>query len=389
MKNENLKKFLINKKKNLNQIEKSSIDLILNSISLCPIELNLEDSLDLIGVNEFITILLNDFFLNSIELKIPKSKSQQKILQVLFESNSYSLTKLEILNKCEFNEPKINKFRPKKIFYNKWKNMKKLIENKFINKKGNPSIYQLTDNGIKICELLFEKIEFQSEKSNNEIIILILKKDLLYRTSIDVLNILKISNLSFKEVELPYGTICFEKNNQIYDFLIQFSTLSHVTEYSIHPQLNSSLFNKKIIILSIKENKNLEEIKLKYLFDYSIMIEFLQTPQLISNYLKEIVNLLNLNGKFLGNFDYVFNLNPNLIRTIKLEEIWKSQLKLIPGCGPQMSITIFSIFPTPKSLSDFFNSNYDSYNIFSNLINKKCGRRPSYNTIETLYKYFK
>jgi len=370
--------------------EKKNIQNVIKSIKKCPIEITYEDSLDLIGVTKYIEGILKSFFDGKTHIEIPESKIERKIILKMFSSSKPLLSKSEIISMCDLAQKNINKFRPKKIYSDKWKYFKKLEVKGCVERSGHPPLFSLTELGINIAKILqgepHEVVDNDIDLPDIEMVVS--QSDIHERTSVDVIDSVRRTGIKWSEKDIPIGSIWIVRKNQVFDYIIQFSSFSTLTNSSLLRNLNSTSFSKKIVIVPSKESSNHTAFKIRASFDYYVDIHFLETTAFIARFLVDLITTISIKGKPIGMVDDIVALNQSGNITTTIGDIWKLQLLRIPGCGPQMVSSIVSVFRTPNSLYQFVKDATNPIEDFCNSVAINGGRKPPPYTASILIKLF-
>ena len=386
--------FLNKKSKKLSNEKRESISNVIKSINLCPIVLDLEDSKDLIGVNDYIIELLNEYFLPPVDKYIPKEGSvSRKIMQALHKNHPDGLSKQDILREIGYKPPPPNTLSQHKSFFGSWASIKTLISHGIVD-KSNQRIpnYTLTERGLQLANELFgEKEQLAADNTNNnsKFSLIVSRSELECRISVNIVDMLKRTKLKWKEKEIPIGSIWFMKGDKVIDTMIQFASASLANDDSLKRKINGSPFNHHILVIPSKENATNAEMKIRLNLEYDIDAVFLESSALIASYIIELVKQLeNSRIESLGTFESaVLKCNEQKYANT-VGNVWKEQLKLLPGVGPNFAANIAAKYSTPHKLISIFDDKEEGVEKFSNNLSKRWGKRPRQNTINSLLKLF-
>lgn len=387
-KNQELISFLQKQARKSNQRIKESISRLLHSISLCPLVLDLEDSLDLIGVNDDTEPLLNEFFSKDTDNYCPKEGTMsRKMLLALHNSHPDPLYKADILKAMDFRPPP-QTLRQKK-FFGPWASMKTLIVHGLVNKsKERLAKYSLTDKGVKLSNDLFGS-RLPDRDINTSIRLYVSKNEIQCRVSFDVSDALRRTRLPWSEKVIPVGSIWFVKNNMIYDFLIQFVSLTLANDESTRRKISGVPFTKRVFLLPSKENPlTSAEVKLKLNSEYNIEMVFADSVPSIALYIRGIAQILESTNKFLGTFDEVVQMCSEHKYAMTINNVWKEQLKLVPGMGPSVAANIAAIYQTPHQLIASLEQSRNPQEKFNDDVVHRWGRKPSQKATSTIINLF-
>lgn len=393
--NQNLISFLLKKAKKLTREKRESISTVVKSIKLCPLTLNLEDSLDLIGVNDEIEGFIRDFFSSSIDNYIPREGTlSRKMLLALHRNHPDSLSKPDVLREIGFRPIPLNGFNQQKNFFGSWASMKTLIQHGLVEKSNDRSPkYSLTEKGLQLSNELFGSLEPQriSDKSTSSISLFVSKAEIQCRISFDVKDAIFRTRLEWKEKELPLGSIWFIKDDQVLDFVIQFSSFSAFSnDESIKRKISGSPFSRRVFLIPNKENNiNSAELKIKMNLNYEIEAVFAESIALISRYICGVAAQLEKRTNcMLGTFDEVVEKCSEMKYSANVGQVWKEQLKLIPGIGPNFAANISAHFQTPHQLIAALEYEDNPQEKFVDEIYHCYGRRPSQKTTNSILNLF-
>lgn len=369
---------------------RESITTVIESIRLCPIELNLEDSLDLIGVDDFVTKKLNQYFKGTNKY-IPKEGSlSRQVFHAIYNSHPNTLTKSDINREIGVKPPPDNIFRKNKTFFGNSNITKQLEIHEYVERiPAKPPRFLLTEKGLDVAQQLFGPKELsQPSQSISCLTILVSKADINNRVSIDVADVIRRTHLKSIEVDLPIGSLWFQVNDSILNYIIQFVSSTNAADDGFQRKMSSSPFEHKIFLIPSRETVNHVQLKLRNSSSFGIDTVFAETPALIAQYIVGISKLINSEQNVLGTLENVIEkCRDNKFETT-VGKIWKSQLRCFPGCGPNAAANLSAVFPTPHSLQALIeNTSQPSVKIGEALFNR-WGRRPAESTIKAMIHLF-
>ncbi|OHS95189.1 hypothetical protein TRFO_02118 [Tritrichomonas foetus] len=390
--NKSLISFLQKKANKLNQAKRDAIKIVIQNIKKCPLVLDLDDSQDIIGVNDDILPLLQEFFSEPSDHYVPKDGTiARKMLGILHKEYPKGLQKSDIERFLGNRPPPTNGFNQHKQFYGSWASMKTLTSHGLVEKtRGRCVIFTLTEKGLELANQLFgTRLNQPSHESS--ITLFVSKSEIECRVSINVPEILKRTKMTWKEKVLPIGSLWFVKDDQVFDVIIQFSSLSAAGDEYVRKKISCSPFSTKILIVIAKENPNNPnncEMKIRMNLDYGINLVFLESIPSISSYLVSLAKVLEIKNKTIGSFDEVSKRCSEQRYANTIVNIWKEQLKLVPGVGPHFAANIAAQYGTPHQLIDAFESYTNPSEDFCNAISTRWGKRPRQNTTKALIDLF-
>lgn len=391
--NQNLISFLLKKAKKSNSEKQDPIFTVIESVKLCPLVLNLEDSLDLIGVDDEIEEMLREFFSEPTDSYVPRDGSlARKMLLALHQNHPDSLSKSDILRAIGFRPIQPNGFNQHKNFFGSWASMKTLVQHGLAEKSHDKSPkYSLTHKGLELSNDLFGQIATRTINNNSSISLFVAKSELQCRVSFDVKDAVSRTQLQWKEKDLPLGSIWFIKDNQVLDFIIQFCSYSNLTsDDSIKKKISGSPFTKRVFLIpSIENSLNSSELKIKINFNYEIETVFADSIALISKYIRGVaLQLEKKENCEIGNFNDVVDKCNSTKFAVNIGRVWKEQLKLIPGVGPHFAANISTRFKTPHQLIDELENNENPQEFFVDEMMNFCGKRPTKKTSDSILGLF-
>ncbi|KAH0793048.1 small nuclear ribonucleoprotein E [Histomonas meleagridis] len=389
--NQILVSFLTRLRKKAPESEQESIGVVINSIGLCPIILNLEDSLDLIGVDEYIGKQLEIFF-SGVDNYVPKEGSvSRQMLKALHESYPNKMTKSDILRAIKYRPPPYNSFRHKQ-FFGSWGSIKTLQEHGLVEKEsGKPAKYFLTSHGKSLSDELFGVLTNLNDidPSISKISIIANQNEIKCRASIDISYILRQTQIEWRPLDIPVGTFWFSNRTEIFDFLIQIATVSDLSNDSLKRRFSSSPFSRKVFLIpNTKETQTQSELKLRIAFEYGIEVVFCDSSISISRYISSLSKIIFESSQTVGNFDEVVKFCKETKFGQTVGSVWKEQIKLIPGVGPNLAANLAMRFKTPFELMEELEKNDNPEETLIEEILKRWGRRPRKNTVEAILRLF-
>ena len=393
--NQSLISFLLKKAKKLPIETCESITTVIESIKLCPIVLNLEDSLDLIGVDSEIEEMLHEFFSTPTDTYIPRDGSlARKMLLALHQNHPDSLSKSDVLRAIGFRPIQPNGFNQHKNFFGSWASMKTLIQHGLAEKSHDKSPkYSLTKRGLELATNLFGTIAPPSirDPTSSTISLLVSKSEIQCRVSFDVKDAIYRTRLEWNEKDLPLGSIWYMKGNKVLDFLIQFTSYSTFSsDESIKKKISGSPFTKRVFLIPTTDsNTNSAELKIKLNFNYEIETVFADSVAQISKYICGIASRLEKKEDcILGSLDDVIEKCNSMKYAVNIGHVWKEQLKLIPGVGPHFAANIATRFQTPHLLITELENEENPQDFFIDEVYDFYGKRPSQKTTNTILSLF-
>ena len=281
--------------------------------------------------------------------------------------------------------------------------MKTLEKNGYVQRfrTTNKDQFKLTDEGKNLAEEIFtnsQKPQNQEEIRDSAAAprncsMLVSTSDIECRTTLDVIDAINRTNRQWKKSSIPVVSIWFLRNNEVYDTIVQFSGGKlQSTNNQILKHTSGTPFKHKIVIVTSKENVTCVSKKLQAMSDFGISLIYIDTSAQVANYLDKLCYIMDKRGTIMGSLKDVTALCETNKFAPTVGEVWQKTLKLFPGCGPQLSAAIYSIFKTPIQLIDYFNKairlqSEDKVSVterFCDLIQHKTGLRPKSNTVDAL-----
>jgi hypothetical protein len=381
--------FLAKQAKKLPPDKRDSFTNVIESIKLCPLLLNLEDSLDLIGVDGVVAEHLRVFF-SGPDMYVPKEGSiAYQMLKALHEAHPEPLIKADILKAIGFRPPPVTAFRPKNHFYGSWAAMKTLEFHHLADRESarSPKFF-LTERGISLSTELFGGMNKGpvADTAWDGVTMLVATSELQCRFSIDVRDVIARTRIEWKEQQLPFGAIWFLRHSVVLDFVVTFANLGDINA-SFLARFAHCPFSKKIVLVTSGETERCAESKIKYFLDKEIRLVFTETAADAANYLSQ-VSLLLKDAKTLGSFDSVSRLCQNQKGGTTVGTVWKQQLRFVPGCGPNLAANLAARFETPHCLMKMLEPAVNEREVLREEISKRWGKAPGEQTIEALVKLF-
>ncbi|OHT06567.1 hypothetical protein TRFO_25382 [Tritrichomonas foetus] len=388
--NESLIAFLMDRLNDkISSIKYHTIETVIENIKICPLELNMEDAADLIGVDDYILLLFKKFFASKEDHYIPKEGSiPRKMLHVLHTEYPKKLQKPDIENRIGNKSIQKNNLDSPKQSYNSWSSMNILISHNLVEKsQGIKPFFSLTEKGLELSNKIFGS-RFKYPSQHPTLSAIVSTAEIECRVSVDVKEILVRSKIEWEGQKLPIGSIWFSNGDQIYDVIIQFANITSANDEYIKKNLSASPFSLKIIIIPSKESPSHSELKIRMNLEYGINIIFAETVPLITSYLVKLSSFLENNWKTIGTFEEVEKLCQEQKYAKTIGSVWKEQLKLIPGAGPNLAANLSASYQTPHQLIHAIKHYINPNEELAQDIYLKWGRRPRKNTTESIIHLF-
>lgn len=364
--NQVLIEFLTKQIRKIPSTKRGSFLEVIDSLKLCPLKVNYEDSIELIGVNEDVQKVLETFFKGKVKY-IPRENSTARLmLKVLYEDKGNGLTKNDILQLIGYTEPKNSFIRPNKFKFGQWNSMKTLENNGLVVRiSGKVHTFKISEDGLKLAKEIFNAhedetcadIHANSDFSNINIKILVSENDINSFTFIDLNDIMKRVGVNCNKVDLPVGTFWFSSmDGFIFDTIIQLISVSNISNTQKIKDLSSSPFKRKIFIIIGKENHSYAQQRLKLNSEYDIETVFLESPAQVSQYIYFLSRLICKDSNSKLTFDNYVEKTVSSRYTRDVGEIWKNMLRYLPDCGPQLTSILFNLFKTPNEFREKMSS---------------------------------
>lgn len=387
MENQRLVTYLARQAKRVPVEKRNALTTVIESIKLCPLVLNLEDSLELIGVDDFVAEQLKEFFRNS-DRYVPKEGSiAQKMLRCLHESHPESLTKADILKAIGFRPPPATMFRGRPKFFGSWASMKTLESHGLVNRtQGRVASFSLTEQGLTVANELFGT-KGSITSSTSPVTLIVADRELNCRVSVDVRDVVRRTHIEWKGQALPIGSIWFCKGNEVYDFMVHFATASEMSDDLLLRKLAGSPFTKVTLVISEREKGKHVDAKIKTAFDYGFSVVFAESAADMASYLVMLCKLLHENGKVIGKLDELSTCATKRVGQT-VGEVWREQLKMVPGLGPHLSANVAAVYQTPHVLMRALSTAASPEDKFTTDVANRCGRRPRQVTTNAMIRLF-
>ena len=385
--NQALVSFLAKQAKRVPADKRNALATVIESIKLCPLVLNLEDSLDLIGVDDFVTEQLNQFFRNC-DKYVPKEGSiAQKMMRALHESHPESMTKADVLKAIGFRPPPATTFRGRPKFFGSWASMKTLESHGLVNRTtGRVASFSLTEQGLRLANEIFG-MKGSDPAPTSPVTMVVAERDLNCRVTVDVRDVVRRTHIEWKAHQLPVGSVWFCKGNDVYDFMVQFASFSDVSDELFMRKVAGSPFSKVTLLVGEREREKHAEAKIKVAFDYGFSVVFAESAADMASYLTQLCKCLHERAKVLGKLDELATCAVSRVGQT-IGDVWLEQLKIVPGLGPHMSANLSAVYPTPHALMRALSCSGNPADQFISDVANRCGRRPRQATVDPIVRLF-
>jgi hypothetical protein len=382
--NQALISFLAKQAKRLPPDRRPAFATVMESIKLCPLILNLEDSLDLIGVDDSVAASLRVFFEGEDHYTPKDGSVAQQMLRALHTAGQGGLTKPDVLAAIGVRPPAAP-FRPTGRFHGSWSSMKTLLAHGLVARgTGRSPRFVLTERGGRVACDAFGSVRADDFGSGSTSLV-VSSAELQLRLSVDVRDAVRRSGVGWREQALPLGSIWFARGTDVLDFVVQFAAAG---DDGPCRKLAAGPFDRRTVVVAMREGERHAEMKIRFARDFGVSVVFAQSPAEVASYLAGVARLLERGATPIGSIDAVAAKCTGQRASAAVGDVWRQQIELLPGVGPNLAANIAARFATPHQLMREIEDAPDAAGMLNREIAERWGRRPQHVTVDALLRLF-
>jgi hypothetical protein len=342
MTNDGLQQYLESRLVRASRDQQASIVTVLDSLSRCPIQLDLSDAVDLIGVDAFVEEILHTFFEERKQYHPRQDSIAFRMLEALYRVYPRGMGKAAILIALHLPAQQQPVFRPRGGHKDAWDSMKTLVHKGIVAKEGprNSLEYVVTSAGLITCDELFGPREMSEVTiaPPASVRLVLSETGAAQALSHDLMDIARRTGLEYQTRAIEVGSVWFERSGITLDAVV---SIAPTFEESALTKLARAPFKTRILIVLRDDSDALAEKQLKA-SRVGVSVIALRGPSEVALFLCEAARLAAAAGPR-GDEERGM---------IRVGDVWQRQLRFLPGIGPSLAANLAQVYPTPALLME-------------------------------------